>query len=224
LPSAPVNLKDDPMLVDHLPLYGLRLRTPDLELRLPDLAELARLGDIAVEGVHDPDVMPFVVPWTEWPDVGRSVILHALRELGQWQPGSWRLGLVAFHDGEPIGRQNLNGDDFAITREVSSGSWMGRRFHGQGFGTQMRAAVLALAFEGLGAISARSAAFLDNPSSLRVSEKLGYQPDGVQVDAVRGKPTISRRLRLTRERWALHSRVPVDVEGLSPCRPMFGLD
>ncbi|NUR74649.1 MAG: GNAT family N-acetyltransferase [Hamadaea sp.] len=210
------------MLVDHLPLYGLRVRTPDLELRLPDLPELARLGDVAGEGVHDPGVMPFMHPWTQQSDVGRHVILSALAELGQWRPGDWSLGLVAFRDGEPVGRQILSAREFAVTREVRSWSWLGRRFHGQGLGTQMRTAVLALAFDGLDALSACSAAFLDNHSSLRVSEKLGYQPDGIQVDAVRGAPTISRRLRLTRERWSQHSRVPVEIEGLDPCREMFG--
>ncbi|MEV6966750.1 GNAT family N-acetyltransferase [Hamadaea sp. NPDC051192] len=211
------------MLVAHLPLYGLRVRTPDLELRLADLAELARLGDVAAAGIHDPDVLPFMHPWTQEPDVGRRVILGALAELGQWRPDDWSLGLVAFRDGEPIGRQIMSAKEYAVTREVRTWSWMGRSFHGQGLGTQMRAAVLALAFDGLDALSACSAAFLDNHSSLRVSEKLGYQPDGVQVDAVRGRPTISRRLRLTRERWALHSRVPVEIEGLDPCLEMFGL-
>ncbi len=42
----------------------------------------------------------------------------------------------------------------------------------------MRAAVLLLAFDHLGARTARSEAFADNPASLRVSEKLGYAPDG----------------------------------------------
>ncbi|MEV0267451.1 GNAT family N-acetyltransferase [Hamadaea sp. NPDC050747] len=211
------------MLVAHLPLYGLRVRTPDLELRLPQLDELARLGDVAAAGIHDADVMPFMHPWTQQPDVGRRVILGALAELGQWRPDDWSLGLVAFRGGEPIGRQILSAKEYAVTREVRSWSWLGRQFHGQGLGTQMRAAVLALAFDGLGALSACSAAFLDNHSSLRVSEKLGYQPDGVQVDAVRGVPAISRRLRLTRERWSQHSRVPVEIEGLRPCLEMFGL-
>jgi len=211
------------MLTDHVPLFGLRLRTPGLDLRLPDLTELGRLGDAAADGVHDSAVMPFTVPWTEWPDVGRTVVLHALRQLGRWQPEDWDLGLVAFHDGTPVGKQNLGAKDFAITRDVHTGSWMSRAFHGRGLGTQMRAAVLALAFEGLGATSASSGAHLDNPASLRVSEKLGYRPDGVEVQAIRGKPKIARRLRLTRQDWEKHRTIPVEIIGLEGCLPMFGL-
>jgi len=47
------------MIADHWPLYGLRLRTPRLELRLPDLADLSAMGDVAAAGVHDAAVMPF---------------------------------------------------------------------------------------------------------------------------------------------------------------------
>jgi RimJ/RimL family protein N-acetyltransferase len=217
------HVDDGDMLGDHIPLFGLRLRTPDLELRLPDLADLGRLADVAADGVHDPAVMPFTTPWTDWPDIGRTVVLHAMRELGRWQPEDWSLGLVAFSDGEPLGKQVMTGKEFAVTRDVHTGSWMGRRFHGRGLGTQMRAAVLALAFEGLGAASASSGAHLDNPASLRVSEKLGYLQDGVEVHAVRGKPMIARRLRLTRQAWEQHRTIPVEIIGLAPCLPMFGL-
>ena len=55
-----------------------------------------------------------------------------------------------------------------------------RSHHGQGIGTHMRAASLHFAFAGLGATDAISGAFDDNISSLRVSEKLGYQPDGIE--------------------------------------------
>jgi len=43
-----------------------------------------------------------------------------------------------------------------------------------------RAAVLQLAFQGLGAQQAVSAAFEGNPASLRVSRKLGYRDDGIE--------------------------------------------
>ena len=43
----------------------------------------------------------------------------------------------------------------------------------------MRAAILHLAFEGLGAASAESEAFHDNHASNRVSQILGYSPNGV---------------------------------------------
>jgi len=59
---------------------------------------------------------------------------------------------------------------------VSTGSWLGMRHQGKGFGTEMRAAILMLAFDHLGAKTARSSAFTDNPRSLAVSRRLGYEP------------------------------------------------
>src|SRR5260221_13370270 len=68
----------------------------------------------------------------------------------------------------------------------ATGAWLGRRYQGRGIGTQMRAAVLHLAFGGLGAQQAVSAAFEDNPASLRVSRKLGFRDDGIEWHLVRG--------------------------------------
>lgn len=60
------------MLTDVWPLFGLVLRTPRLELRLPSLEQLARLGRLADEGVHDPALMPFLAPWTDLPPGARA--------------------------------------------------------------------------------------------------------------------------------------------------------
>ncbi len=90
------------------------------------------------------------------------------------------LELAVIRDGVVVGIQGIGGRDFAVLREVHTGSWLGRRYQRQGIGTQMRAAVLHLAFEGLGAKPAVSAAFEDNPASLGVSRKLGYRDDGIE--------------------------------------------
>lgn len=58
--------------------------------------------------------------------------------------------------------------DFAVTRQAANGSWLGPAHQGQGFGTEMQAAVLHLAFAGLGAAYAVSAAMTDNLGSLGV--------------------------------------------------------
>jgi RimJ/RimL family protein N-acetyltransferase len=214
------------MLVDHFPLFGLRLTTPRLELRLPAGEELAALADVAAGGVHDPDVMPFQSPWTANPpaQVARSVVQYHWRQLGAWSPEKWSLDLAAFHQGAPIGIQSIGATDFAVTREVSTGSWLGRRYHGQGFGTEMRAAVLALAFAGLDAEAATSSAFAHNAASLGVSRKLGYQPDGVVRRAIQGTLTVDHRLRLTRAGWQEHRAVGVVIDGLAACLPLLGLD
>jgi RimJ/RimL family protein N-acetyltransferase len=87
----------------------------------------------------------------------------------------------------------------------------------------MRAAVLHLAFAELGAAEAVSGAFDDNAPSLRVSERLGYESDGIERLAASGRATTTRRLRLPRARWEMSERIPVSVTGLTPCLPLFGL-
>src|SRR6266536_6371276 len=118
------------MLSDHCPLYGLRLTTPRLELRLPEPEELAALADLAAQGLHDPGEMPFIVPWTEQPPAerARSVVQHFWRLLGSWEPTNWELQLAVFLDGEPVGIQDIGATSFAILRETSTGSWLGRRY------------------------------------------------------------------------------------------------
>jgi RimJ/RimL family protein N-acetyltransferase len=213
------------MIADHWPLYRLRLRTPRLELRLPGPDDLGALADQAAAGVHDPAVQPFAVPWTDAePAVrARSVIQWHWRTLGQWTPEAWALPLVTLAGGVVIGTQEVKADDFRLLREVHTGSWLGRSAHGQGYGTEMRAAVLHLAFAELGAEWAVSEAFADNAASYGVSKKLGYADDGIARHAVAGRAVVGRRLRLDRAGWAAAATVPVEVDGLAGCREMFGL-
>ncbi|MGR6915257.1 GNAT family N-acetyltransferase [[Actinomadura] parvosata] len=207
----------------HWPVHDLRLTTPRLTLRMPTLDDLDELADRAVEGVHDPGSMPFGVPWTDAPaaELPTSVALFHLGVMSRWRPDAWCCNFVVVHEGRVIGSQDVKGTDFAVTREVHTGSWLGRAHQGNGFGTEMRAAVLHLAFAGLGALTAVSSAFLDNPASLRVSRKLGYRPDGLIVQSVRGRRATQQRLRLDRDGFACP--VPVEIHGLEPCLPHFGL-
>jgi RimJ/RimL family protein N-acetyltransferase len=212
------------MLTDLWPLFGLRLTTPRLELRVPGLDDLAALAGVAASGVHEPGVQPFAVAWTDGTpeQVARNTLQWHWAQWGSWSPDDWSLELVVLAGGEVVGTQSLSARRFATLREVGTGSWLGRAYHGRGFGTEMRAAVLELAFAGLGAQYATSEAFADNAASYRVSRKLGYRDDGVQRHVVRGAAVVGRRLRLDRPGWSAARTVPVRVEGLEPCLPMFG--
>lgn len=212
------------MLIDHYPLLGMRLRTPRLELRLPSCEELADLADLAAEGIHDPEVMPFAVPWTDQSPAerARSVIDYNWLRRGHSTPQDWALLLTVFIAGTVVGQQDIGARNFAVIREVSTGSWLGRQHQGQGIGTEMRAAVLHLAFAGLDAEEAISGAYAQNAASLAVSAKLGYVPDGIDRHVVRGAVALHRRLRLTRAQWDRHRTIPVTIEGLTPCLPTAG--
>ena len=164
------------------------------------------------------------MPWHELPSPAfeRQFLLHCWSERGSWSPSSWSLGLAVVADGRPIGIQDLTGRDFHVRRVVSSGSWLGRDYQGRGFGTEMRAAVLSLAFEGLGAEIAESGYFEGNAASARVSKKLGYVANGEETFAVSGKPALEHKVRVTRETWR-RDLVPVTIEGLEPCLKLFGV-
>jgi RimJ/RimL family protein N-acetyltransferase len=201
------------------PLTRLILRTPRLELRLATLAEQRALYRVAEAGIHDPAEMPFEVPWTD--TLNEEAFLAYHREtLDGWRPEEWRLNLVAFHDGDPIGSQGLEADALARTGTVRTGSWLGRDWQRKGLGTEMRAAVLTLAFEGLGVERARSGALAGNAQSLGVSRKLGYRVVGSHTLSPRGKPVEHTDLQLDRDRFS--SPVPVEIEGLDRVRELFG--
>ena len=154
------------------PLWDIRVRTPRLELRLPTEEELEELYEVAAAGIHPPEEMPFGVAWTDDLEHDAFVDFHrdAWRE---WSPTKWRCNLVAFLDGRAIGLQGYEAVDFARSRTVETGSWLGEQFQRRGFGTEQRAAVLELVFRGLGAHAATSGALFPNVASQRVSEKLG---------------------------------------------------
>jgi RimJ/RimL family protein N-acetyltransferase len=208
------------------PLSGLQVRTERLELRLPTETDLVALAALAAEGLLEREFKPFGFPWTEGPreEVAERVLRWHWGRWSTWKPSDWSLEFAVVTDGLVVGTQGIAARDFAVLREVRSGSWLGRPYQGRGLGTEMRAAALHLAFDGLGALAALSDAFEDNPASLRVSEKLGYLPDGTDRLSRRGIPAVSRRLRLERERWQELARRPeVEVTGLDPCLPWFGL-
>jgi RimJ/RimL family protein N-acetyltransferase len=196
------------------------LRTPRLELRLPTQPELEALREAALQGVHPPEFMPFSVAWTDDPELADFLDYHELRRR-EWSPEAWHLELGVWLEGEPVGVQEVTATDFARTRTVATGSWLSGRVQGHGVGTEMRTAVLELAFRGLGAEVARSGAIDGNAASLRVSEKLGYREIGRSTVAPRGEVVGHADLELREKDW----RPPfaVEIEGVEQCLALFGL-
>jgi len=201
------------------PLTRLRVRTPRLELRLGTDTELRQLGRVALAGIHDPDVMPFEFPWTD--DLTDETVLdHQHRKLREFTAEDWYLSLVVFYRGRPIGVQSIGAERFSETHRVGTGSWLGKEWQGQGLGTEMRAAVLQLAFGGLGAEVAVSGAIAGNPQSLGVSRKLGYEVVGSHLVSPRGEPLEHTDIELRRENF--RPPVPVELVALAPLLPLFG--
>jgi RimJ/RimL family protein N-acetyltransferase len=202
------------------PAFGVRLRTPRLELRLPTDDELLDLYRVAEAGVHPPEEMPFAVPWTDTLNEADFLAFHrGSRE--SWSPELWQCNFVTFLGGRAIGSQGIEAKDFAETRTVETGSWLGEAFQRRGYGFEQRAAVLEFAFAGLGAATANSGALVHNIASQRISEKLGYRMTGTRELAPRGEPVLHYDYRLERDEWRCPIRV--EIEGLEPALPLFGI-
>lgn len=73
--------------------------------------------------------------------------------------------------------------------------------------------MLTLAFGHLGALSAVTGAFQDNPAAIRVSQALGYADDGIEAADRDGDRVLTHRFRLTAP-VATRSWPPVTVEGV----------
>jgi RimJ/RimL family protein N-acetyltransferase len=203
------------------PLYAIRVRTPRLELRLPTHDELVELREVARAGVHPPEEMPFYTAWTDLPYSEEWVVAFHESLLTEWKPERWTMTLAVFHGSQIIGSQGAETTDFARSRTAGTGSWLGMGFQRQGFGTEMRAGMLELLFNGLGAEVATSGTLDGNPASARVAEKLGSRMAGRGEASPRGEPVGLTRWELRRADW--RPPIPVELEGVEPALPLFGL-
>lgn len=207
------------------PLFGLRVSTPAVELAPVRDDDLDELAELAAAGIHEPERPPFSNLWTDCggADFRRGFAQYFWRQRSAWSPSAWALPFAVRVDGRLAGVQQIEAVDFLVRRTVSSGSWLARSCQGRGIGTAMRAAALAFAFEWLEAEVAVTGAYDYNIASLRVSEKLGYEPNGERTDTVRGRPARALLLRLEREAWRAAAWPGVDVAGFDAARELFGV-
>ncbi len=207
------------------PLFGIRIRTPRLELRPVDDELIPQLARVAREGVHDPSHTPFRNGWTDRSeeDWESGFARYFWLQRGRWTADSWALPFAVLLDGSPVGVQQLTAEDFPVLRTVGTGSWLSAHRHGRGIGTEMRAAVLQFGFHTLGADLAITGAFATSHGSIRVSEKLGYLRNGVRRDRARNRSVDAHLFRLPREHWEASAREPAQIEGFDGCERFFGL-
>lgn len=205
------------------PLFDLRLSHGPVRLRPVTDADLPSLSTLLPGDLDlDPRAERFA-GLDDRRDRERLLAQGVWRSRGTWSPASWCLDLAVEVDGELVGAQALEGDSFPTLRTVDSFSWLTPTARGRGFGVAMRTAVLGLAFDHLGAIAAISSAVRDNHASLGVSRHLGYADNGIsRIDSTAGVVEL-QHLRLTGDAWRAAGH-EVEVSGLEPCRPWFGLE
>jgi len=70
------------------PLFGLRIRSEHLILRLPTDDDILALIDVAKAGIHPPDEMPFGVAWSVEPSPAfeRGFVQHHWGMRASWTP------------------------------------------------------------------------------------------------------------------------------------------
>ena len=206
------------------PLFGLCVRTPRLTIEMPVDPDFVELLEVIEDGVHDPSWMPFRIAWTDTPQPqrDRDSLAHWWRIRALWSPEEWTWCGAVRVDDHVVGVQDLGGDGFPALHEVSTGSWLGMRFQGQGVGKEMRAAILHLAFEGLGAVRAHSGYVEGNEASRRVSESLGYVFNGTSSRVIRGEVRREVHVVLDRSSWERIRRDDILIEGLEGCLEYFG--
>ena len=209
------------------PPLNLAVRTPRLTLAAATDDLLERLVPALRAGVvTEGEPAPFDDPMSLYED---SPTREWRWMRGVWagrarvSAAFWRLYFVVCDGGEPVGVQDLIGNDFAALGTVESFSWLAPAVRGRGLGKEARAAILHLAFAGFGAREASSDAFTDNPGSNRVSEALGYTRNGTTWATRRGEVAELQRWRLTRDDWASRRRTDIDLSGVEECKPVLGL-
>src|SRR5919197_946290 len=118
----------------YWPFFDLVIRTPMLEMRVPDDDVLLQLAELAAEGIHPPDFMPFAVPWTraEPPALQRNTLQYHWGVRSRLSPDDWTLEFAIIVDGQVVGIQGMGAKSFAILREVHTGSWLGQAHQGRG--------------------------------------------------------------------------------------------
>ena len=192
------------------PVFALEVRTSRLTLRFPTDEDLADLAELATLGVHAPDVMPFETPWTQVPTPfqQRNTLQWFWQQRATLQGDSPFITMATVVDGVVVGTQGLVTSSWKGTRPFATGSWSGIGHH--------------LGFDGFGAERMVTEAYADNPSSVGVTESLGYRPNGEVLGPRSGEPTRVVRYTMDRDDFARLRRDDVEIEGAEAVLEMIG--
>jgi RimJ/RimL family protein N-acetyltransferase len=204
------------------PFFDLRISAGEVVLRGVTDADLPRLlaalpDDLELNPANER--FPALSPQD---DRRRQLVAEIWKHRGTWSPASWCLDLAVELDGRVVGVQALEAEQFPLLRTVDSFSWLSTEVRGRGLATQMRAGVLALAFDHHGAEVAVSSARTDNAPSLAVSYRLGYLDNGLSRTNTPTGPFDLQHVRLTRDAWRQGGRT-AEVSGVEPCLAWFGV-
>ncbi len=209
-------------LVDIFPAFGIRIHCGPVTLRAMRESDAPRVADLAGAGIHAPGSRPFLRPWNLEENQPLTSLQFYYRAWASLTPESWTLLFAVERDGVLVGAQDMTAESFPVLRTAETGSWLALDHQGHGTGTLMRQAILAFAFDHLDAAQMTSGAWVDNPSSRRVSEKCGYALNGYDLKDREGKAVRSDRFVVTPQTF---TRPPYEVvvTGVEAFRRSVGL-
>lgn len=211
---------------DLWPLFDLRVITPRLELRYIDDEMGHALARLATRGIHDPEFMPFSIPWTdkESPDLERGALQFYWKCRAETSPEQWNILFAVLVEGTVVGTTSLGADNYQSLRQFETGSWLGREFQGRGYGKEMRVATLQFGFCGLDAHWATTGAFEDNAPSLAVTRSLGYSLAGRRRTLSRESVRTLEGYEMPRDHFVNRvQRDDITLVGVDGCRELLGL-
>ena len=215
-------------LEEIFPAFALEISCGPLTLHGLRTQDIPAVAAVATEGIHGPEFLPFLFPWSEAP--ADQLPLNSARfyweSFASFTPERWHLNLVVRHENRVVGMQDVFArTDFRKTRALETGSWLGRAYQGRGIGTLMRQVVCAFCFDHLGAEVMGSGYIDGNVSSAAVSRKVGYVENGRRrlEDPKSDGYRWERRVLLTPDAL-VRPPLPVVVHGLAPFRRQIGLD
>ena len=221
-------------LEEIFPPFALSISCGALELRVLRDDDLPELVELVHGGVQPPGLpMPFLTAWHEEPFEPGSPDGFPTTSLRWWwtqratcAPEEWRLALTVRRHGELVGMQDLHAPHFAQTRQVLTGSWLGRAHQGAGTGTLMRQLAVGLAFDELGAETCESGYVVGNHASAAVSRKVGYVESGRRrrVQQTRdGKVGADEQRVVVTPATFVRPDAPVSASGAEELRRFLGI-
>jgi RimJ/RimL family protein N-acetyltransferase len=217
------------MTLDEIfPAFGLEITCGPLRLSGLRTEDFPAVTAVSVGGIHGPDFLPFLIPWSEAPpdELPRAAARFYWDSFATFTPERWHLNLVVRWEDEVVGMQDVFArTDFRKTRALETGSWLGARFQGRGIGTLMRQTVCTFAVDHLGAELMRSGYIEGNARSAAVSRKVGYVENGRRrlEDPKSDGYRWERDLLLSPDAL-VRPPSPLEVTGLPAFRAQIGLD
>lgn len=214
------------------PPFALRIRAGDMVMSPVREADYSELADIAEGGVRKDGVPAFLINWDSGSaeEIARSIAQYQWSTRANFHVNDWTIEFTVRVAGRAVSVQGISAKDFAATRCISTGSWLALLEQGQGYGTRMRAATVAAFADAFDVETFHSAYFEGNEASRRVSEKLGYSPNGVATRVAQdGHASIEHQVILAASDF---NRSPdrvergpdrVEIEGAEAVRRFLGL-